>query len=273
MKVSMTRKPAVAGQFYPDTHNVLSKELESLIDKSRPKENAIGVVSPHAGYMYSGHVAGAVLGSIKPKPIYLIMGPNHTGLGEQFSICASDTWKTPLGDARVNAKLAAALKKECGLLAEDETAHLYEHSIEVQLPFLQAMQKDFTFVPIVIAQADLKSYKTLGRSISAVVKELKMENDITIIASSDMTHYEPQNSAEEKDKKAISAILELDEDKLVALVGKFNITMCGYAPAAIMLAAAKDLGAKKAELVKYQTSGDTSGDFSSVVGYAGIIIK
>ena len=269
----MTRNPAVAGQFYPDSQKLLLKQLGSLITNTLPKENAIGVISPHAGYVYSGYVAGAVLGSIIHKPVYLIIGPNHTGLGEPFSIPASDTWKTPLGDVRINTKLASALKKNCRHLKEDETAHLYEHSIEVQLPFLQAMQKDFTFVPIVVEQADLKTYKEIGRSIAATIKELKMESDVTIIASSDMTHYEAQNSVEEKDKKAISAILELDEDKLITTIKKFDITMCGSAPAGIMLAAAKALGATKAKLVKYQTSGDTSGDFSSVVGYAGIIVS
>ena len=272
MRVSMTRNPAVAGQFYPDSEKTLTKQLGTMVDLSMKKESAIGVVSPHAGYIYSGYVAGAVLSSIKPRPVYVIMGPNHTGLGGPFSICSSDTWKTPLGEVRVNKKLASALSAGCPLIKEDETAHIYEHSIEVQLPFLQTIQKDFTFVPIVIGSNSLADFQEVGKAIAAAVKKLKMESDVTIIASSDMTHYEPQDRVEEKDKKAIAAILELDEKKLIDAVGKFDITMCGFGPVSTMLAASKALGAKEAKLIKYQTSGDTSGDFSSVVGYAGIII-
>jgi AmmeMemoRadiSam system protein B len=273
MRVSMTRNPAVAGQFYPDSEKILSAELSTMIDPSRQKEGAIGVISPHAGYVYSGSVAGAVLSSIKPRPVYIIMGPNHTGLGGTFSISASDTWKTPLGEVRVNQKLAQAIKDNCALIKEDEAAHLYEHSIEVQLPFLQKLQKEFTFVPIVVASSDIDAYKEAGRSIASSIKKLKMEADVTIIASSDMTHYESQDRAEEKDKKAIADILKLDEGALIKTIKKFDITMCGSAPAAIMLSAAKELGATKARLVEYKTSGDASGDFSSVVGYAGIIIN
>lgn len=272
MKGSMTRKPAVAGQFYPGTGKSLSKELDSMVDRSLRKESAIGVLSPHAGYIYSGRVAGAVLSSIKGRPIYVIIGPNHTGLGTAFSICASDTWITPLGEVRVNQKLAGAITEKSKYVKEDETAHLYEHSIEVQIPILQALQKNFTIVPIVVGTGDFEACRAVGKDIASAIKELKMEGDVTIIASSDMTHYESQASAEEKDKKAIAAILELDEAKLMETVEKFNITMCGYAPAAVMLTAAKELGAKRARLVKYETSGATSGDFSSVVGYAGIVV-
>jgi MEMO1 family protein len=272
MRVSMTRKPAVAGQFYPESEKVLLREIGPMLNNSLHRESAIGVVCPHAGYVYSGNVAGAVFSSIKLRPIYVILGPNHTGLGEPFSICASDTWRTPLGEVRVNQKLAQRLKASCALIREDESAHFYEHSIEVQLPFLQAMQKDFTIVPIVVGSSSLTEYEEVGKSIAMAIKELKMEGDVTIIASSDMTHYEAQDLAEEKDKKAIGAILDLDEKKLIDVVERFDVTMCGCGPASIMLAASKELGAKHAKLIKYQTSGDTSGDFSSVVGYAGIVI-
>jgi AmmeMemoRadiSam system protein B len=272
MKVSMTRQPAVAGQFYPDSEKILLKEINSMIDVSGKKESAIGVVSPHAGYVYSGRVAGAVLSSIKPRPIYVILGPNHTGLGGAFSICASDTWITPLGEIKVNKKLTDALKSASKMIEEDESAHLYEHSIEVQLPILQVVQKDFTIVPIVIGSSSLSDYEEVGKAVAAAVKELKMDGDVTIIASSDMTHYEPQDRAEEKDKKAISAILDLDEKALVDVVGKFDISMCGYGPVSTMLAASKALGARHAKLIKYETSGVASGDFSSVVGYAGMIV-
>ena len=269
----MVRNPAVAGQFYSDSKESLLREAKELIGDASQKEDAIGVVSPHAGYMYSGAVAGETLSSIRPKPTYIIMGPNHTGLGSPFSLTASDSWKTPLGEIDVNKKLAEAILKNCLQIRKDELSHIHEHSIEVQLPFLQVAQKEFTFVPIVISYGDLENYRNIGEALAKSVKELKIEKDVTIIASSDMTHYEPQAAAKDKDSKAIDAVLKLDEEALIKRVEKFNITMCGYAPVAIMIAAAKKLGAKKARLVKYQTSGDVSKDYSSVVGYAGIIIS
>jgi AmmeMemoRadiSam system protein B len=272
MRPSMIRRPAYAGQFYPESEKILTRELATLIDPSISKVSAIGVISPHAGYIYSGKVAGAVLSSMKPRPIYIIMGPNHTGHGGPFSISASDTWTTPLGEVRVNTKLSQALKDECSMFEVDETAHLEEHSIEVQLPFLQVLQKDFTFVPIIIGHADLEIYKELGRRMATIIDDHKMRGEVTIIASSDMTHYETQDRVEDKDRKAIDAILDMDEDRLTEVIEKYNITMCGYAPAVIMLSAAKALGATRAKLVKYGTSGETSGDFTSVVGYAGIIV-
>lgn len=269
----MVRNPFVAGQFYPGSKELLAKEAGSLITDNAKKEDAIGVISPHAGYMYSGQVAGYTLSSIKTKPTYIIIGPNHTGLGSQFSVSVSDAWKTPLGDVGINRALAEAILKNCPLVTSDELAHISEHSVEVQLPLLQMLQKNFTFVAIVVSVGSLNDYREIGAGIAKAVKEMKIEKDVVIIASSDMTHYESQETAKDKDSKAIDAILNLDEQALVERVEKLDITMCGYAPAAIMIVAAKKLGAKKAHLVKYQTSGDVSGDYSSVVGYAGIVIS
>lgn len=266
------RRPAAAGQFYPDSRESLSKDVASLLDKVLDKEDAIGVVSPHAGYVYSGRVAGMVLSSIRPKPTYIIMGPNHTGMGERFSVSVDNAWKTPLGDVRIDKALAAAIRKNSRHVKEDNLAHTYEHSIEVQLPILQVLQTDFRFVPIVISHGDSAIYREIGKALAASVKEARLASCCTIIASSDMTHYESSDSAEKKDRKAIEAILELDEEKLIDVVENFDISMCGYAPIAIMLVAAKELGARSARLIKYQTSGDASGDYSSVVGYAGITI-
>jgi len=268
------RNPAVAGQFYSGSKESLAKEVQKLIPVSaEKKEDAIGVVSPHAGYPYSGLVAGKTLSSIKPKPIYLIMGPNHTGDGSPFSLSTSDSWATPLGNVTINKTLAEKILKNCPEISKDEFAHIREHSIEVQLPILQTLQESFTIVPIVISQGGIEQYRKIGHAIAKSIKELKLEKDVTIIASSDMTHYESQNAAEEKDSKAIDAILKLDEEALLECVRQLDISMCGVAPAAIMLAAAKSLGAKKAKLIKYQTSGDASGDYSSVVGYAGIVVE
>jgi MEMO1 family protein len=268
----MVRNPARAGQFYAGSKNALLSEVEALIEPKAKKENVIGVVSPHAGYMYSGAVAGSVLSSVKPKKTYVIMGPNHTGLGEQFGLDANASWKTPLGDVEVDRALADEIMKNSPLVKSDSLCHAGEHSVEVQIPFLQVLQKSFTFVPIVVSYATLDEYRQVGKAIARSIKNLSLEKDVAIIASSDMTHYESQESAKQKDSIAINAVLKLDEKKLVGVIAEYDISMCGYAPTAIMLAAAKELGATKARLVKYQTSGDASGDYSAVVGYAGIII-
>jgi AmmeMemoRadiSam system protein B len=270
----MIRNPAVAGHFYPGERDILSLEVEKLsVPLSKKKEDAIGMVLPHAGYMYSGAVAGAVIASVNSRPIYIIMGPNHTGLGSPFSVSASDAWKTPLGDVNINTGLTEEILKDCRLIHKDEFAHVHEHSIEVQLPFLQKLDIKFTFVPIVVAAASIEVYRKIGESLANSIRGLGIEKDVSIIASSDMTHYEPREEAKEKDFKALDAILKLDEEALIKRVQELDITMCGFAPIAIMIAAAKKLGAKNARLVKYQTSGDVSGDNSSVVGYAGVIIN
>lgn len=269
----MVRNPVVAGQFYSGAKDPLMREIEALIDLNAKKEDAIGVVSPHAGYTYSGPVAASVLSAINAKKTYVILGPNHTGLGELFALDNSDSWRTPLGAVEIDRTLAEAIKKNCEYIKDDSLAHAHEHSIEVQLPFLQVLQKDFKIVPIVISYADLSIYRAIGKAIANAIKDLKIKKEVTIIASSDMTHYESRESAKRKDSIAIEAIIGLDEAKLVEKVLELDITMCGYAPAAIMIVAAKELGAKSARIVKYQTSGDISGDYSSVVGYAGLIIN
>jgi len=262
----MIRNPVVAGQFYPSSASKLKAMIEGMI-----KEEAIGLVSPHAGYVYSGPVAAAVISRIKFKDTFIIMGPNHTGAGKPLSIMTEGKWKTPLGEVEIDSKLAKKILATSKHLQEDKTAHLYEHSIEVQLPFLQYFNTEFKLVPIVLAYAGGAIYKEIGKALAKAVKE--SGGKAVIIASSDMTHYEPQASAQRKDTQAIEAVLALDEDELLKRVEKLDITMCGFAPAVSLIVAAKELGAKGAELVKYQTSGDATGDYSSVVGYAGIIIK
>jgi AmmeMemoRadiSam system protein B len=267
----MMRKAVVAGQFYPASAPELKNIIKGLVDERAKKQDAIGLISPHAGYIYSGAVAGATVSRIKFKDTFIIMGPNHTGMGKPFSIMTEGSWQTPLGDVGVDSGLGKKILANSRYLEEDSLAHLHEHSIEVQLPFLQYFKPDFKLVPIVFSPAQAAIYKEIGGAIAKAVKE--SGNKAVIIASSDMTHYEPQAQAEKKDTQAIEAVLALDEDRLLKRVGELNISMCGYAPAASLIVAAKELGAKGAELVKYQTSGDTTGDYSSVVGYAGIIIK
>lgn len=266
----MSRDPAVAGQFYPGTKAALQKEIEKYIIRGAGKIKAIGVVSPHAGYMYSGAVAGATLSSVELAGTCVVMGPNHTGRGKPFSIMTEGAWKMPSGDCQIDEKLAKSILSNSDHLEEDEDAHMNEHSVEVQIPFLQALKEDVKIVPMVLAGAGLEVYRDIGKTVAESIK--KSGRPATIIASSDMTHYEPHDSAKYKDSKAIEAIMALDEEALVGAIMKYGISMCGYAPVCVMLAASKGLGAKKAKLIKYQTSGDVSGDYDAVVGYGGIII-
>ncbi len=267
----MSRQPVVAGQFYPSSTSQLRTMIEKMVDETAEKEDVIGLVSPHAGYVYSGPVAGAVISRVRFKDTFIILGPNHTGRGKPLSIMAQGKWQTPLGDVEIDSELAQHLLSITRHLQEDEAAHQYEHSIEVQLPFLQYFKPDIKIVPVTMSFASLDAYREIGREIAHAITDTKRE--AVIMASSDMTHYEPQDTAARKDRQAIDAILRLDEDELLQQVEKHNISMCGVAPVASLIAAARELGATAAELVKYQTSGDTSGDYSAVVGYAGIIIK
>jgi AmmeMemoRadiSam system protein B len=267
----MIRNPVVAGQFYPASAAELKRMIKGMVEEKAKRQEVIGLISPHAGYIYSGPVAGAVISRIKFKDTFIIMGPNHTGGGRPFSIMTEGRWKTPLGEVEIDSGLGKQILAHSRYLAEDYLAHLGEHSIEVQLPFLQYFSPDFKLVPIILTYASGAIYKEIGKAIAKGIKESGRK--AVIIASSDMTHYESQASAQRKDTQAIEAILALDEDELLKRVEELDISMCGYAPAVSLIVAAKELGAKGAELVKYQTSGDTTGDYSSVVGYAGIIIK
>jgi len=266
----MIRSPVVSGQFYPESPSQLKSMIEGFVDKEAVKEEVIGLVSPHAGYIYSGPVAGAVISRIKFNDTFIIMGPNHTGRGKPLSIMTEGVWKTPLGEVEIDSELGKQILATSKHLEEDYAAHQYEHSIEVQLPFLQYFKKDIRLVPIILSYYPGATYKEIGKEIAKAVKELNKK--VVIIASSDMTHYEPQKSAQKKDSQAIEAILDLNEDELLKRVDELNISMCGYGPTVSLLSAAKELGATGAELVRYQTSGDTTGDYSAVVGYAGIII-
>ncbi|OGW75738.1 MAG: AmmeMemoRadiSam system protein B [Omnitrophica bacterium RBG_13_46_9] len=266
----MTRKPVVAGRFYPASASILNKEISCLVTKREDKIDAMGVVSPHAGYMYSGAIAGEVLSSIKPKPTYIILGPNHTGTGKPFGIDSGRRWKTPLGEIGLDSELCETILRRCRHIEKDNASHNYEHSIEVQLPFLQYLGQGFSFVPIAVSYADPGIYMDIGAELAEAIKELK--KDVTIIASSDMTHYESQQLAKQKDMMAIEKILALDIEGFLHTVKTHDISMCGFAPTAIMMQACVRLGAKKARLIKYATSGDVSGDYSAVVGYAGIVI-
>ncbi len=267
----MIRKPVVANQFYPGDPGYLEETINGYLEEVK-RESVIGAVVPHAGYIYSGKTAGALYSRIAPKLTYIILGPNHTGYGDPFSIVVDGIWQTPLGDVEIDFELANHILKNSQYLRENQRAHQYEHSIEVQLPFLQVITDGrFQFIPICISHFDVNAYKTLGHEIANAIKTLK--KDVTIIVSSDMTHYETHESASRKDKKAIDAIVALDENMLLERVCQLEISMCGYVPTVVMLTAAKELGATRGELIKYTTSGEVSGDYRQVVGYASIIIQ
>jgi AmmeMemoRadiSam system protein B len=267
----MIRNPVVAGQFYSGSTKELKKQIDGFIQKEAKKEDTLGVVSPHAGYMFSGSVAGAVYSRVNIPNRIVILGPNHTGRGSPFSIMTEGVWTTPLGEIKIASLLGKNILQNSKYLEEDASAHAFEHSIEVQLPFVQYLNPNTSFVPICLASSDYSCYEDIAL---AIYKAIKTSGEkVLIIASSDMTHYESQEVAKKKDKQAIDAILELDDKLLLKRVKDLNISMCGYMPATIMLITCKELGAKSAELVKYQTSGDIIGDYSEVVGYAGVIVR
>lgn len=269
----MLRRPAVAGQFYPSDPRALKKLIASFgIKPAQQKISAIACVLPHAGYIYSGKVAAEVLSKIEIGDTCIILGPNHTGYGVPVSIAAEGEWLTPLGQVAIDSEVARSLLKNSRVLQEDALAHAHEHCIEVELPLLQASaQKGFLFVPIVLAIEDKLVYKDIAHAIAKTVKESGKK--ITLVASSDMTHYETQKSANAKDEAALQAILKMEPKELLETVSRHQISMCGAMAVAVVLEAAKELGAKKATLVSYQTSGDVTGDYSSVVGYAGVVIE
>jgi AmmeMemoRadiSam system protein B/AmmeMemoRadiSam system protein A len=267
----MNRESAVSGMFYPDSPVELKKMIAQMVDEDAVKEDATGVIMPHAGYIYSGWVAGATISRVNVKNTCIVIGPNHTGMGKPFSIMTDGVWKTPLGNIKIDSALAKRMLANSKFLSEDYLAHVSEHSIEVQLPFLQYFNKDVQIVPVILSYATRTVYREIGRAIAKAIED--SGNDVLIIASSDMTHYEKHETVIKKDNLAIEAILELNEDELLERIHNNNISMCGFGPAVSLIAAAKELGAREAELVKHQTSGDTSGDYASVVGYAGIIIK
>lgn len=267
----MIRRPVVAGQFYPQTEASLRKMLSGLIDPASEKQDAIGVIMPHAGYVYSGQVAGLTISKVELKKTVIILGTNHTGSGERFGIMTSGSWMTPLGEVKIDTEIACSILKEGSLLKEDTLAHLQEHSIEVEIPFLQYLKNDIKIVPISVSpQAELSECQRLGEDIANGFKKIGRSG--LFMASTDMTHYESEEIAREKDRLAIDAIMDMSEEKLFNVVKEKDISMCGLSAACGLISVCKNLGAKKAGLVKYQTSGDISGDYSSVVGYAGMII-
>ncbi|MBI4699075.1 MAG: AmmeMemoRadiSam system protein B [Nitrospirae bacterium] len=267
----MKRKSAVAGHFYSSSGSGLSSEVQKYIKPSTAKERAIGIISPHAGLMYSGAVAGAVYSRIKFPRTFILLGPNHTGLGKPISIMSSGEWEIPTGSLKIDELLAKKIKDNSEIFEEDSFAHSMEHSLEVQIPFIIHFSSDVRIVPVTIMQNSLDVCRLAADAIATAIK--KTDYPVTIIASSDMNHFESDTVTRVKDRKAIDKILALDPEGLYETVVNEEISMCGYIPATIMLFAANILGAKEADLVKYMTSGEVNNDYERVVGYAGVIIK
>jgi MEMO1 family protein len=274
MNSTLLRHPAVAGRFYPGDPDDLRAEAREYLSQSENSTTepirAIGCIAPHAGYMYSGHVAGAVFARTEIPQRCVVICPNHTGMGRPLAIMSEGAWETPLGEVAIDIELASALKQAFPTLQEDSAAHRAEHAAEVELPFLQLRRSDVRFVPIAVGTGQFEALDQLGLALAAVISV--SSEPVLIIASSDMNHYESDAITRVKDHQAIERILTLDPRGLYDIVKQQAISMCGYGPAVAMLTAARGLGAKSAELVKYATSGDVSGDRNMVVGYAGVVV-
>ena len=276
------RQPIYAGSFYAADANALRKQIEDCFlhrlgpqriptTSDGPRE-ITGLICPHAGYMYSGPVAAHAyqrLATVGKPDVVVILGPNHTGKGSGLAACTDGAWRTPFGLVQINTRIADRILQRAGILDIDEAAHLHEHSIEVQLPFLQYLyDADFSFVPIAFLMQDLESSLEVGRAVADV---LAGENAL-VIASTDMTHYEPHNAAEVKDLEVLKSVENLDEQGFWSTITNKNMTACGVGPVVALIAASKLLGARKGINLCYKTSGDITGDYSAVVGYASVAL-
>lgn len=273
------RRPAVSGVFYAASSEALQAQIEwcythelgpgvlPQVNTQGPRE-VVAIVVPHAGYCYSGPVAAHAYRKLADDGVIqtaIILGPNHTGYGPPVSVWTGAAWTTPLGDVEVDEVVSKRLLG--GIMIDDETAHIREHSIEVQIPWLRHLYDAVRIVPIAMMAQDIETARTVGKAVSM------LDNAPIIVASSDFSHYEPHSTAAEKDSSVIEAIVALDEEELYERCQRLRCTMCGYGPVASAIVAAKQMGARKAALLKYATSGDTTGDLSRVVGYGSIVIR
>ena len=272
--MELEREPAVAGRFYPADPAVLAEDVAALLAEhpggrptAEPPRPALGLLAPHAGYPYSGAVAGATYARVAVPERVVVLCPNHTGMGVRVAAWPGGAWLTPLGRVPVDAGLTAALL-EGGLAAPDRDAHLLEHAAEVQLPFLQLRRPDVAIAAVCLGPLSYARCEEFGHAVARAARR----SGALVVASSDMSHYVPAAEARRKDGLALERVLALDPRGLHEVVRREDITMCGYVPATVMLVAALDLGAREAELVRYANSGDVTGDEDSVVGYAGVVV-
>jgi len=266
----MVRLPAVAGTFYPDNSRELSRQIQNFIQTVGKRISCRACLVPHAGYMYSGHVAGAVYSRIALPKRIVILGVRHFPYGQEAAILGQGSWRTPLGDVEVDSALSARISEACPLLREDSIAHQREHSLEVQLPFLQVLAPGFTFVPIALGTIHFEDLLLIGKGLGEV---LSREPDVLLLTTSDFNHYEDDATTRRKDHLAIAEILKCEPRGVFDVCCEEQISMCGLGPTVAMLTAVNHLGTNKAELVRYATSADASGDTSAAVGYAGILFS
>lgn len=277
----MDRLPIVSGSFYPGNKEELVNSVKTYMGLSAysaspagdntENRKILGAISPHAGYVYSGRVMGSVFSRIDVPDTVVVLAPNHTGRGSPFSVWPDGCWITPLGETSIDEELVTEILGSCELLEKDRAAHINEHSAEVILPFLQYSNPGVRIVVIVIMSDDFEDLRMIGRSIGSVLNATRP--DALVVASSDMTHYESRQSAGRKDKSAIAEIVALREEGLYRVARELKVTMCGVNPVISMMVCSKERAAIKAELTGYETSGDVTGDYDRVVGYAGVIIE
>lgn len=263
------RRPVVAGAFYSRSKDVLERELDEMIQPVEPREKVIGLISPHAGYVYSGPCAGKGFGRIKVPDTVIILGVNHQGFGHPYAVDGHDAWETPLGEAKVDHQLRDQLVSGSEVFEIDGSAGGREHSLEVQVPFIQYINPDARILPVTISSWELEPLLVGGRELGRLIRGKK---DVLIVASSDMSHYISADSAKAQDDKAIEKIVAMDPAGLFDVVRGENISMCGVAPTTMMLAAALELEAKTAEIIDYTNSGEVSGDYNQVVAYLSVAV-
>lgn len=267
----MKRKPAVAGAFYSGSATELKEHVASLMPTGAERNKVIAAMSPHAGLIYSGRVAGLVYSTIEPPETFILLGPNHTGKGNKVAMVCEGSWEIPTGALEIDSTLASSIASQAKMVSEDDTAHLSEHSLEVQLPFIVETAPGARIVPIAIMSASLEELILLGRGVAAAIREASYP--VVIVASTDMSHFITDKEARELDQHALDRVLALDPEGLYRVVLEEGITMCGFMPTVAMLSAARELGAERADLLMYTTSAEVSRDFDKVVGYAGVIIS
>ena len=267
----MNRKPIINGTFYPANTKDINDLIKGFIPEKSSKMSAKGLILPHAGYIYSGKVAVATIAQTLPKKRIIILGTNHSGRGPNFSLWDKGSWTIPFGEIDIDEKLAASILANGDIIESDISAHIEEHSIEAELPILYYFFENFKFVPINCKHSTLKNYENAANQIYNAIKNIS--DEILLIASTDLTHYEPEASARKKDREIIDSIINLDEKSMLQKIDKFDISMCGAAPVAILISCLKKIKAAKSKVIMYQTSGDSSGDYNSVVGYLGALIN
>jgi len=266
----MVRQPAVAGRFYKLEADALRSELDGLMPRLG-SEKALGIIAPHAGFIYSGKVAGSVYAGLQVPPAVIVLCPNHTGMGAAAALYPAGQWETPFGPVPINSKLSKLILKHVPVLKEDELAHRFEHSLEVQLPFLMYRNPEVSIAALCLSSYDFESCRDMGEGIAQAIREYGEE--VLLVASSDMTHYESDEAARIKDDIALSHVLSLNPEGLLNSCRQQWISMCGVVPTTVMLVAAKELGATRARLDAYATSGDVTGDRRRVVAYAGVTLS